>query len=65
MTDTDIKTGKDMLKEDFILKNPQWHAELQMMIKRKEKAEIRTLKGLFLGISGTKNEVLALRIWTV
>lgn len=41
MTAGDIKTGKDMLKEDFILKNPQWHEELQHMIKRKEKAEIR------------------------
>jgi DNA topoisomerase VI subunit A len=41
MTAGDIKTGKDMLKEDFIMKNSKWHEELQLMIKRKEKAEIR------------------------
>jgi meiotic recombination protein SPO11 len=25
MKETDIKTGKDMLEEEFIKKNPQWH----------------------------------------
>ena len=47
MTDRDIETGEQMLKEDFIIKNPEWHKELQLMIKTKEKAEIRELMGWF------------------
>eukprot|EP00166_Cyanidium_caldarium_P001565 ctg_1785.g524 len=43
MSDTDVKTGKDMLEEDFIKKNPAWHRELSLMVKRKEKAEIQAL----------------------
>jgi meiotic recombination protein SPO11 len=43
MTDSDIKTGKELLQEDFIKKNPEWVAELEMMIKSKEKAEIQAL----------------------
>jgi len=42
MTDKDIKTGKDMLEEEFIASNPAWHAELKTMITSKVKAEIRT-----------------------
>ena len=42
MTERDIKTGKELLKEDFIKKNPEWHNELQLMVKMKKKAEIRT-----------------------
>eukprot|EP00958_Prasinococcus_capsulatus_P009628 scaffold931_cov383-Prasinococcus_capsulatus_cf.AAC.31 len=41
MTDSDIKTGKDLLQADFITKNPQWVRELELMIKTKEKAEIQ------------------------
>jgi meiotic recombination protein SPO11 len=41
MTDKDIKTGKDMPKEEFIQSNPAWHAELKTMITSKVKAEIR------------------------
>lgn len=41
MTEHDIKTGKELLEEDFIKKNPAWHAELQAMVDMKEKAEIR------------------------
>lgn len=65
MTDSDIKTGKELLNEEYIQKNPLWakvcvgvgvprapyhvvtrpplHTtqELELMIKTKEKAEIR------------------------
>lgn len=43
MTEHDIKTGKELLEEDFIKKNPAWYAELEMMVRRKEKAEIQAL----------------------
>lgn len=43
MTDNDIKTGKELLKEDFIVKNPRWTEELQIMVKTKKKAEIQAL----------------------
>lgn len=43
MTDQDIKTGKDLLEEDFIKKDPNWYAELELMVKTKEKAEIQAL----------------------
>lgn len=43
MTDSDIKTGKDLLQADFITKNPEWVKELELMIKTKEKAEIQVL----------------------
>eukprot|EP00977_Amphora_coffeiformis_P004578 scaffold987_cov183-Amphora_coffeaeformis.AAC.6 len=32
MTENDIKTGKEMLKEDFIMKNPEWMKELEIML---------------------------------
>ncbi|KAL3688067.1 hypothetical protein R1sor_014376 [Riccia sorocarpa] len=43
MTDQDIKTGKDLLEEDFIKKDPNWIKELELMVKTKEKAEIQAL----------------------
>lgn len=43
MTDQDIKTGKDMLEEDFVKKNPKWVEELTLMVKSKQKAEIQAL----------------------
>ncbi|RQM25325.1 hypothetical protein B5M09_000899 [Aphanomyces astaci] len=43
MKETDIKTGKDMLEEEFIKKNPLWSKELELMLKSKEKAEIQAL----------------------
>jgi meiotic recombination protein SPO11 len=43
MTDQDIKTGKDMLEEDFIKKDKNWYKELELMVKTKEKAEIQAL----------------------
>jgi meiotic recombination protein SPO11 len=43
MTDQDIKTGKDMLEEDFIKKDKNWDKELELMVKTKEKAEIQAL----------------------
>jgi DNA topoisomerase VI subunit A len=41
MTEHDIRTGKEMLEEDFIKKNPAWYAELETMVASKEKAEIQ------------------------
>eukprot|EP00775_Hariotina_reticulata_P004035 gene4035-4282_t len=43
MTEEDIKTGKKLLEEDFIRSNPEWVAELELMLKKKEKAEIQAL----------------------
>mmetsp|Transcript_29750 Transcript_29750/g.67935 ORF Transcript_29750/g.67935 Transcript_29750/m.67935 type:complete len:479 (+) Transcript_29750:63-1499(+) len=43
MTENDIKTGKELLQEAFIAKNPLWMKELQIMVKTKEKAEIQAL----------------------
>lgn len=42
-TEKDIKTGKEMLNEPFIQKNPVWVRELELMIKLKKKAEIQAL----------------------
>jgi meiotic recombination protein SPO11 len=33
MTDNDIKTGKELLKEDFIKKNKRWMKELEIMVR--------------------------------
>jgi len=43
MTETDIKTGQDLLKEDFITQNQAWVEELEWMIEHKVKAEIQAL----------------------
>lgn len=43
MSATNIKTGKELLEEDFIKKNPAWHKELEIMVKSKQKAEIQAL----------------------
>lgn len=43
MTPSDIETGKKLLEEDFIKKNPAWVHELEIMVKTKEKAEIQAL----------------------
>jgi len=32
MTEADIKTGKELLQEAFIMKNPEWMKELQRMV---------------------------------
>jgi meiotic recombination protein SPO11 len=54
MTDQDpIKTGKDMLEEDFIKKDKNWYKELELMVKTKEKAEIQALSSFgFQHLSG-------------
>ncbi|KAA8495293.1 DNA topoisomerase 6 subunit A [Porphyridium purpureum] len=43
MSEHDIRTGKEMLQEEFISSNEAWARELEMMVKRKEKAEIQAL----------------------
>ena len=43
MTEHDLRTGKELLQEDFITKNPEWVKELELMVSRKEKAEIQAL----------------------
>jgi DNA topoisomerase VI subunit A len=32
MTENDIKTGHELMKEDFIMKNPKWMKELEIMV---------------------------------
>lgn len=46
MTEQDIKTGRDLLEEDFVKKNPGWVEELNLMVKSKQKAEIQALSSL-------------------
>lgn len=41
MTAADIKTGEELLEEDYI--HPAWREELQIMLKTKTKAEIQAL----------------------
>ncbi|XP_068644135.1 DNA topoisomerase 6 subunit A [Aristolochia californica] len=43
MTEQDVKTGKDLLEEDFVKKNKGWVDELGIMVKTKQKAEIQAL----------------------
>lgn len=43
MTEQDVKTGKDLLEEDFIKRNVGWVEELEIMVKTKQKAEIQAL----------------------
>ncbi|MBD3187871.1 hypothetical protein GF325_13630 [Candidatus Bathyarchaeota archaeon] len=43
MNKTDIKRCKEMLEEDFIKSNKPWHDDLNLMLKKKEKAEIQAL----------------------
>lgn len=43
MSEHDVKTGKELLQEEFIQSNPAWHKELEMMVKSKVKAEIQAL----------------------
>lgn len=44
MTEADMETGKKLLQEDFVKANPAWVEELELMLKSKEKAEIRASK---------------------
>ncbi|ERM95711.1 DNA topoisomerase 6 subunit A [Amborella trichopoda] len=43
MTEQDVKTGKDLLEEEFVKKNPGWVEELGIMVKSRQKAEIQAL----------------------
>jgi len=43
MKPSDIKYGKALLEEDFVKRNPAWHAELKAMLSSKVKAEIQAL----------------------
>lgn len=43
LTDTDRKMGEELLKEEFIQKNPEWVKELKIMLRSGEKAEIQAL----------------------
>jgi meiotic recombination protein SPO11 len=40
-TTKDIETGRLLLQEDFVKANPAWVEELELMLRSKEKAEIR------------------------
>jgi len=39
----DRKTGEELLNEPFILKNPAWVEEIELMLRTGEKAEIQAL----------------------
>ena len=56
MTDKDIKCGQDLLKDDFVLANPAWHKELQLMMETKEKAEIQVRGGGAAGVRAGARE---------
>ena len=43
MTESDIKTGKQLLEEQFVQEHPDWVPELKQMVKSKVKAEIQAL----------------------
>ena len=43
LTDHDRKQGEELLKEEFIQKNPAWVKELNIMLASGEKAEIQAL----------------------
>ena len=43
MTDQDLKTGKEMLEEEFVKKSEGWVRELELMVRTKQKAEIQAL----------------------
>lgn len=48
MTENDIKTGMELMKEDFITKNPKWLKELEIMVSFHSVRCIMLLKTLFL-----------------
>jgi meiotic recombination protein SPO11 len=48
MTEYDIRTAQELLREDFIQKNPEWVKELELMLKMKKKAEIQALSAFGL-----------------
>ncbi len=43
METPDIKRAKEMLEEDFIKNNKPWKEDIELMLSRKEKAEIQAL----------------------
>jgi len=43
MSDHDLRTGKELLAEEFIKANASWHKELELMVQSKVKAEIQAL----------------------
>jgi len=43
MTKKDIERGKQLLNEEFIQRRPKYKKEIELMLKRKEKAEIQAL----------------------
>jgi meiotic recombination protein SPO11 len=43
MTPEDIKRAKAVMKEPFVAQNRKWVADIRLMVKRKEKAEIQAL----------------------
>ncbi|MFX0078666.1 MAG: DNA topoisomerase VI, partial [Candidatus Hermodarchaeota archaeon] len=43
MTPEDIKRAKAVMNEPFVAQNSKWVADIRLMVKRKEKAEIQAL----------------------
>ncbi|MEM2636936.1 MAG: hypothetical protein QXL15_01150 [Candidatus Korarchaeota archaeon] len=43
MKDADMKRGRELIKEDFIIQRPKWRDEILEMLRTKKKAEIQAL----------------------
>ena len=43
MDEKDMKEARTLLASDFIMKNPEWVKEIEIMLKMKKKAEIQAL----------------------
>ena len=43
LTDHDRRMGEELLKEEFVQRHPAWVKELEIMLKKGEKAEIQAL----------------------
>lgn len=41
MTEHDKKMGEELLEEAFVQRHPEWVAELELMLRTGEKAEIQ------------------------
>ncbi|MHA1683714.1 MAG: hypothetical protein ACTSUE_22440 [Promethearchaeota archaeon] len=62
MNKTDIKRCKEMLDEDFIRSNKKWYNDLDLMFKKREKAEIQSLSSR--GFEYLTEEYLPIKIET-
>jgi hypothetical protein len=59
MTEADMETGRLLLQEEFIKRNPAWTQELELMLSTKKKAEIRACAHC-LNFDGLTGRILAM-----